>query len=101
MTYQKSDRLLDDEESNVREGAVVALGKITQRHLGKNPEKWQKWWQKNKKVHTTENKTNNGTNGNPTAKVSRGGYFYFINQKGSIRDRCSAMNPVPGGAGVQ
>jgi hypothetical protein len=39
---------LKDEKGNVRQSSAEALQKITGKDFGKEPEKWQKWWEENK-----------------------------------------------------
>jgi hypothetical protein len=39
---------LKDEVWNVRRSAADALQEITGQHFGRDPEKWQKWWEENK-----------------------------------------------------
>jgi hypothetical protein len=42
-------KALKDKDRNVRASAANALQKITGQNFGENPEKWQKWWEKNKR----------------------------------------------------
>ena len=39
---------LSDESHGVRKSAPLALREITGKDFGKDPAKWQKWWEKNK-----------------------------------------------------
>lgn len=39
---------LKDKDPNVQKRAALALGEITGKNFGKDPAKWQKWWEKNK-----------------------------------------------------
>jgi len=39
---------LSDESHGVRKSAPLALREITGKDFGKDPARWQKWWEKNK-----------------------------------------------------
>ena len=39
---------LQDEVSSVRRNANLALEKITKEYFGKDPVKWQQWWERKK-----------------------------------------------------
>jgi len=42
---------LKDENSDARENAAEALGKITGQDFGEDQTKWQNWWNEKKKLH--------------------------------------------------
>ena len=41
---------MKDNDSDIREEAVKALREITGKDFGEYPERWQQWWEQNKKT---------------------------------------------------